>query len=733
MDSSSHGISRNRETESRLVQPPDAENRTSGGVEGSRGAIPVSPSDQNHSVHRRGWGGGPCVLECSGAGPVSGRAAAGASLPGGQGFGSLAPNAMELGTGTSRPRNVDWKRAAALLYGDWGTSKAYVTGIAFAIAMYSSFWLVLAVSLLTLVVGINYVWVCKYFPEGGGVYSAARAHSRHLALIGGFLLVANYLVTAALSCFEAFVYFGFGFEEAKRWAILTIFLIGAINFFGPRHSGGLAIWFALGTVVVMIMLAVAALPHLPAAIAQVQAPRRAPWEWWVAFTGVILALSGVESIANMTGVMKLDSGASPAQPQVTRTARRAIVPVMLEVVILTTLFGLAMHAIPAMNAQDHEGDMLRHLGRVFVDEAWQGVPLLHWLGHRHVFSTLVSVVIGGLLLSATNTAIVALVSVLYLMAKDDELPRPLAMLNRFGVPWILMLIAILAPILVLDIQSENALHGLAVLYAIGVVGAIAVNLGSCVLNRRLPMLPHERAIMGVTFVVVLAIELTIAVTRPMAALFAAIVIGSGFAARAMHRGLGMPPVLYRWVYGLSDWAHARSIPVPGVLSRLRRTLFPEAVARRLMAQPAPQQLAALASQLGREQPVGAILVAARGVTPTLRYAVEEARAHEAHLFVLFVRELFTHIPVPMIEEEDPEAQSVFAAVQSIAAGVKVTTIYAVSNDPVWTILDNAAIAGVDLLIMGHSRRYALTRLLRGNLMQQVAQHLPEEIRLVIVS
>src|SRR5690606_6837201 len=29
------------------AQPPDAENRTSGGVEGSRGAIPVSPSDQS--------------------------------------------------------------------------------------------------------------------------------------------------------------------------------------------------------------------------------------------------------------------------------------------------------------------------------------------------------------------------------------------------------------------------------------------------------------------------------------------------------------------------------------------------------------------------------------------------------------------------------------------------------------------------------------------------------------
>ena len=33
-----------------VLQPPDAENRMSGGVEGSRGAIPVSPSDQKRRL-----------------------------------------------------------------------------------------------------------------------------------------------------------------------------------------------------------------------------------------------------------------------------------------------------------------------------------------------------------------------------------------------------------------------------------------------------------------------------------------------------------------------------------------------------------------------------------------------------------------------------------------------------------------------------------------------------------
>lgn len=620
---------------------------------------------------------------------------------------------MEI-TGQTRPRNVDWKRAAALLYGDWGTSKAYVTGIAFALAMYASFWLVLAVGALTALVGLNYIWVCKYFPQGGGVYSAARAHSRQLALIGGFLLVANYLVTAGLSCFEAFVYFNFSYEDAKRWAIITIFIIGVINFFGPRHSGTIAVWFAMATVAVMILLAVACLPHLPAALANVERPQRDPLQWWVLFTGVILALSGVESIANMTGVMQLDRGSNPAQPRVAQTARRAIVPVMVEVVLLTTLFGLAMNAIPDLDPKASEGNMLRRLGEVFVDQpvgGWSWAP--QWWVSYQPFSWLVSIVIGGLLLSATNTAIIAMVSVLYLMSRDDEMPPQFAMLNRYGVPWILMLIAIIAITLVVDWpRGEDTLHFLASLYAIGVVGAIAVNLGSCVTNLRLPMPAHERVIMMITFLIVAAIGVTIALTKPSAAFFAGTVLGLGFFARALHKGI--------------------AIRLPEPAGRVAQLLFPSLVAEQTAKKVLEQGPTAALSQLGPERPVSAIMVAARGVTPTIRFAVEEAQRRKAQLFVLFVREEFTTIPVAHREQDDAEAQAVFQAARSIADQIELNTIYAVSDDPSWTILDNAAIAGVDMLILGHSRRMALTRLLRGDLLHQIGMHLPDEIRLVIV-
>src|SRR5207245_10147151 len=79
-----------------------------------------------------------------------------------------------LEVGMHRPRNVGWARAAGLLYGDWGTSKAYVIGLAFLAAGFASFPIILAVSALTGLVGYNYIIICKHFPDGGGVYSSAR-------------------------------------------------------------------------------------------------------------------------------------------------------------------------------------------------------------------------------------------------------------------------------------------------------------------------------------------------------------------------------------------------------------------------------------------------------------------------------------------------------------------------------------------------------------------------------
>src|SRR5882724_1330512 len=429
-----------------------------------------------------------------------------------------------ISAGVHRPRNVDWRRAAALLYGDWGTSKAYVLGLAFVAAGFASFPIILAVCALTAVVGFNYLIVCAHFPDGGGVYSAARQQSRFLASVGALLLIANFIVTAALSAWAGVTYLGVPSQYAPVMAMGVILALGALNYFGPKHSGSVSIWLAVPAVIVVVATIAFSARHVNLAHLE---PRHTDLETvWVQFVGVILALSGVEAIANLTGVMKLDPDATPAAPKVTRTATKAILPVAFEVVVGTALLGWAMLSLSKSYAPEleaHKEDMLRFLG-----EHYAGLVGGEWFGH--VFSVFVGIVFGFLLISAVNTAIVALIGVVYMMAQDGEMPPQFARLNKHGVPRIPLIVAVGIPILVLALTRE--FESLAGLYAIGVVGAIAVNLGSCTFNKRLGLRAHERILMGATFLVLALVEVTIAKTKPDALFFAVCVLGVGLGFRA---------------------------------------------------------------------------------------------------------------------------------------------------------------------------------------------------------
>ncbi len=184
---------------------------------------------------------------------------------------------------SERPRNVNWFQAAALLFGDWGTSRLYVLGLAFLVAGRSSFWLIAGMSALILAVGWAYTQICRIYPDGGGVYTAAKQRSRLLGVIGALLLFADYTVTASLSAVDAFHYFGLGaqnhaqvaeadagddirlHEDEKApstqpaeheklwslkspgfWAIISILIIGAFNLMGPKHTSSLPTTFVRG-------------------------------------------------------------------------------------------------------------------------------------------------------------------------------------------------------------------------------------------------------------------------------------------------------------------------------------------------------------------------------------------------------------------------------------------------------------------------------------------------------
>ena len=604
---------------------------------------------------------------------------------------------LPVAPGVHRPRNVDWKRAAALLYGDWGTSKAYVIGLAFVAAGFSSFPIILAVCLLTAIVGYNYIIVCAHFPDGGGVYSAARRQSRFLASTGALLLVANFVVTAALSGWAAVSYFGIATQYAPVATMILVLIVGLMNYFGPRHSGSASIWLAIPAVIVVLIIVALSAPHLTTEYLE---PRHEDLRHtWIAFVGVILALSGVEAVANITGVMKADPDSTPARPKVTRTATKAIVPVALEVVLGTALLGWAMLSIPKSFAPQltaHKEDMLRYLAEFYGSLAFS--PAI-----GSVLGIVVGVVFGLLLFSAVNTAVVALIGVIYMMAQDGEMPKQLARLNRHGVPFIPLLAAVGIPIVVLAVTKE--FEGLAGLYAIGVVGAITVNLGACTFNKHLNLRLYQRLIMGLTFIVLFAVELTIAKTKPEALFFAMCVLGVGYGLRAYSHKLA----------GLKTMTVSRGVAAMVVNPEIEMAIQP------------------------RMQDGQKILVAARGITPVLGYALEEAQLRNATLCVLYVKEIAVYFsaaptaPAKTRWHEDPEANAIMSLMLKSGEerGVCVVPVYAVSDDAAGTILDLSATMGVDFLIIGASQRTALTHLLRGSVVTNVAAQLPEDIRLVI--
>jgi nucleotide-binding universal stress UspA family protein len=210
--------------------------------------------------------------------------------------------------------------------------------------------------------------------------------------------------------------------------------------------------------------------------------------------------------------------------------------------------------------------------------------------------------------------------------------------------------------------------------------------------------------MGGTFFVLAGVELTLAKTKPDALFFAMCVLGVGLAFRAYSHKLS----------GLKTMTVART--VADMVS--------------------PDKIAAIQPRLEEGQK---IMVAARGVTPVLSFALEEAQLRKATLCVLFVKEVSVYFSdgtqgIGKVRwRDDPEAQAIMSLMFKLGQerGICVLPVYAVSQDPSETILDLSATMGVDCLILGASQRSAMAHLLRGSVATNVAQQLPDSIRLII--
>jgi amino acid transporter/nucleotide-binding universal stress UspA family protein len=629
------------------------------------------------------------------------------------------PEALSM-LASERPRNVNWFQAGALLFGDWGTSRLYVLGLAFLVAGRSAFWLILAMSALILAVGWAYTQICRIFQNGGGVYTAGKMRHPLLGVIGALLLFADYTVTASLSAVEAFHYFGLGNHEAAQvtkgdpgdhidvphgnklgpqeslwswrspglWAIVAIGVIGALNLLGPKHTAAYAIFAALGMMLITLLVVGFALPQIDWGSIHWGHLAHPPGELWHGFVYIVLALSGVEAIANLTGVMK--------RP-VYATARKSIWVVAGEVAFVNVLLAIVMVSLatpqnPQLDRHGHTEDMLAYLAHVYVGN-WG-----EWL---------VRIVGGLLLLSAANTAVNGLMSVVYVMSRDSELPAVFQKLNGFGAPWVAAILAASVPAVVLLFAHD--LHTLASLYAIGVVGAVAIDTTLCTFHPRLrPWTPFaeqrsrvrisRRIPMGALALLLIVIWFTLATTKMPALIFVSVVLAVGLILRKATR------------------FHQQRRPKPSLLRQaIMEQLSPDAMAR-------PK-----------------ILLATAGSDDLAEPALEVAKRENAALVVSFVRDVALNYRVNaenvLTLENDRAAQELFTDFleHGHREGVPIIPMYDTGNDAAVLLAEGAAINGVSKVLIGSSRRGALHNLIKGSFQKRLESLLPPDVPVEVIS
>jgi nucleotide-binding universal stress UspA family protein len=230
---------------------------------------------------------------------------------------------------------------------------------------------------------------------------------------------------------------------------------------------------------------------------------------------------------------------------------------------------------------------------------------------------------------------------------------------------------------------------------------------------------YERIGMGLLAAIMIAIELTLAVEKPSALLFAGGVLIVGLSLR----------------FVTTSWLPGRAKPAVA-MGGAPLQIAPGGATALAIAPGAPEvtEIGTPAEQLDMTLPK--VLVATRGGRPLLEFAATYTRRLHGVLLVMFVRQINVVTmgrSTAMSVEEDSEAQEVFkrAAEACRKAGISMIPLYVVSPDVAYAILDHAATYSVESVLMGVSREGALLRALRGDVLTAVADHLPADIPLLI--
>ncbi|HSP09141.1 MAG TPA: APC family permease [Candidatus Dormibacteraeota bacterium] len=430
----------------------------------------------------------------------------------------------------------------AVVFADIGTSIYYVPGLLYGRYGARSAIFVAMTMAVFFLLSIKYVEVTWRYPEGGGVVNvASQALHPFAGLLGGFLILVDYFLTAAISTLSGFIYLTV-FAPVLRSRVLPLTVaalvaLALLNILGVRQSARTTALFAITAAVGQLGVVALTVTHLGAAgaVASLAAVTRGPQITVslvaTGYGAAFLAFSGLESIAQLAPSMR--------EPH-RRVASRAVGAIVLTMALTGPL--LTLWSTTLLSASADPNQFISVLGmRV-------GGPVL---------GDYVAVTGALLLIFASNTAIIGAYHVFVALARMGFLPRVLERRNRWRLtPQWAICVAVAIPVAVV-IASRGNIGELGDLYAFGLLGTFVLTCFSLDLVRwreriRWKWPQASMFVVGVLTTILVAIAWSInLVAKPTATEFggALTVLGLavGLAGYAYNRGRRPPvfPVPFR--------------------------------------------------------------------------------------------------------------------------------------------------------------------------------------------
>ncbi|GCE24400.1 APC family permease [Dictyobacter kobayashii] len=359
----------------------------------------------------------------------------------------------------------------AVVFADIGTSIYYVPGILYKTVNALSGFFVFLTMVVFILLTFKYVEVTYRFPQGGGVVTvAARALNRWFGALGGMFILVDYFLTAAISCLSGILYLSvvipalgpqhvaIGFPITVWITLLLLLLLGVLNWIGVSESAKVSMVAAIIAFVSDLAILFTVFTHLTfmqflALFPQMFSTHNmSPVTILVGFAGSFLAFSGLESISQLSPVMKLPRS---------KVGRSALFLVVLTIGLTSPLLTmLSTLLLPHAASNDVLSSQIISL----LAGKWGG-PFLQ---------TEVAISASALLVFASNTAIIGSYHVFMALSNMEFFPQWLLKRNTLrGTPHFSIAMATLVPIAVLLVVHGN-INVLGDMYAFGLLGAFSL-------------------------------------------------------------------------------------------------------------------------------------------------------------------------------------------------------------------------------------------------------------------